>query len=134
MNVKTTIRKNVYGEYVCRMYIDGRLQKGSTYYTNDVNDANETCKDMERRAHENARGSHTHVDVMRDKFNARITSLVGDDSDIGDVFSYAYDIVMGTEQFNETTQEIFVRACMYSLSTEKLEGIMEHIRNARKQD
>lgn len=45
-DVTTKISKNQYGEYVVRLYIDGKYQPGSNYFTDDLEDARETAKHM----------------------------------------------------------------------------------------
>lgn len=45
--VRTTIRKDQeYGEFVVRLYVDGKIQKGSEYYTADRGDAKKTAEVM----------------------------------------------------------------------------------------
>lgn len=53
MKVTTNTNYNVETEeYEVRLYIDGKLQVNSTYYTTDVDDAIATSKDMIDRVSE----------------------------------------------------------------------------------
>ena len=48
--VKTTIRKNIYNEYVVRIHVDGKwLGEDTNYYTDDKNDAILSANDMRQR-------------------------------------------------------------------------------------
>jgi len=44
--IKTTIKRNAYGEWVVRLYLDGERQVGADYFTDDREDAVETADRM----------------------------------------------------------------------------------------
>ena len=48
--VETSIRKNAFGEYVVRLYHNGKLVKNAEYYTPDKTDAEQTAVEMIKRA------------------------------------------------------------------------------------
>jgi hypothetical protein len=46
VDIKTTIKKNDWGEWVVRLFIDGKHQKAADYFTNDREDATITATAM----------------------------------------------------------------------------------------
>ena len=45
-DVKTTIKRNVYGEWVVRLFVDGEHQKKADYFASDKEDATETAESI----------------------------------------------------------------------------------------
>jgi hypothetical protein len=48
--IKTTIKRNAYGEWVVRLYLDGERQIGADYFASDRDDAVETADRMREEA------------------------------------------------------------------------------------
>ena len=46
VDIKTTIKKNDWSEWVVRLFIDGKHQKAADYFTNDREDATITAAAM----------------------------------------------------------------------------------------
>ncbi len=49
-NIKTTIKKNDWGEWVVRLFVDGEHQKKADYFAADKEDATETAAAMSKEA------------------------------------------------------------------------------------
>lgn len=48
--IKTTVKKNAWGEYQVRLHIDGVYQKNADYFTDDRKDADDTARCMRENA------------------------------------------------------------------------------------
>jgi len=67
--IKTTVRKNAFGEYVARLYIDGKHQSGDDYFASDKDDALSTASEMLEHAQ-----AQQNIDAITSKPKAKKTT------------------------------------------------------------